>query len=216
MRKNAKVKIKGVTGIRHMPFLDRMDGRRDGRTNQVRDVGDGVSTPRVVQKCRSCDRYTNGLYLSAAASLEALYKDIAVSAEELERMEACPDEGDAGRTVPVFREEALRQAAARKSMKEARERRIRELQIRLAGLGQECRNIDESLHHSVDRARAVLRAHVEAYWSGVLRGAADGRLPVSPVMTDEELSGEPVYAGHRKRIEELLESVPEGRGKESE
>ena len=76
--KERSIHIKGVTGIRHIPFIDRWEGKRDAVNNQLCKTEDGVSTPRIVSKCRSCDSYTNALYIEAVEKLKILYTEIAI------------------------------------------------------------------------------------------------------------------------------------------
>ena len=63
------IKIKGVTGIRYLSFFDRADGRRDASDNQICKAEGGLTTPRILQKCRCCDEYMNELYLKAKKEL---------------------------------------------------------------------------------------------------------------------------------------------------
>ncbi len=208
MKDIRKIRIKKVTGFRYLSMFDQMDGKRDYKGNQVCDVDGGLTTPRIVQKCRSCDQYTNELYLNAVAELESIYTEIAVGVEELRYFD--PE------TVPEinrntdFGEESKRQNAAHVASRRAKIQRRRELFIRLAELRQKCRIIDEVLRHNIDRAHSVLRVHVENYWSGVLKKATGEQLPVSPIMTDENLSGKPAYIEHQQNIENLLMEVLEG------
>ena len=203
-----KVKIKWVTGIRYLSIFDRMDGKRDYRRNQLCEVDDGVTTPRVVQKCRSCDQYSNEIYLEAVKELENLYTDIAVGVEEL--LYQAPEEQNNNVKDSGLSEESLRQAASRRARASAKAQRRKDLVLHLAELRQRCLNVDETLRHNLDRAKSTLRAHVESYWSGVLQGAAGERLPVSPVMVEESLSGKPVYLEHQMKIAELLNGIFEG------
>ena len=203
-----EVKIKWVTGIRYLSVFDRMDGKRDYRRNQLCEVDGGVTTPRVVQKCRSCDQYSNEIYLEAVKELESLYTDIAVSVEEF--FYQAPEEPNNTDKGSGLSEEELRQAASRKARLSAKTQRRKDLILHLAELQQRCRNIDETLSHNLDRAKSALRAHVESYWSGVLQGAVGERLPVSPIMVEESLSGKPVYLEHQMKITELLNGIFDG------
>ena len=205
------IKIKNVTGLRHMNMLDKLDGKTDVKRGQVRAFETGISTPRIVQMCRSCDQFSNELYLMAMKELKELYTEISICVEELKLLG--PDKGikeskaetEADATADKMRAEA--RAAARKQ--EKRERR-KSLILRLAELRQNCENIDETLRHNLDRTSAVLRSHVEAYWAGVLWGAADSNYPVMPTLIEESISGKPVYEEHYMKVTQLLESVFNG------
>ena len=207
MEEIKRIKIKGVTGIRYLGMLDRLDGRRDQKCNQVQKVEGGVTTPRLVQKCRCSDEYTNEIYLAAIRELDGIYTDIAVSIEELRRCNPETDARDIAPATDNATEEGKRQAAARRAKRKAKEHRIEELSLHLAELRQKCHNIDEVLQHNMDRAKSVLHSHVENYWAGVLQEASAEAIPVFPVLPEESLSGKDVYIEHRGRIMKLLDDM---------
>lgn len=205
MKEITNIKIKGVTGIRHISMFDRMDGKHDAKNNQICKVDEGLTTPRIIRKCRSCDQFTNQLYIMAVEELKTLYTDIAVSIKELSLMTDEQETAPAVTGMNPATEEGMRQAAARAAKAKAYENRKTGLMIHLAELEQNCRNIDETLKHNLDRAGSTLREHVESYWSGVLQGAAGEILPVSPALIEENLSGKAEYAEQYERVMELLE-----------
>ena len=211
MKRIRRIRIKNVTGLRHISFLDRLDGKADCRNGQVCEVEDGLATPRIVQKCRSRDKYCNEIYIKAAEELKKLYSDIAVSIEELKYLSGDINSEDAANSENKGRgEEEQRRQAALLAKRRANAERHRVLTIHLAELRQDCYNIDEILRHNIDRAEAALRSHVECYWSGVLKGVSDMKFPVMPVLVEEALSGKTIYEDHFSRIMVLLEKGNDG------
>lgn len=211
MKKIRWIRIKNVTGLRHINILDRWDGKMDFRNGQVCEVAEGLVTPRTVQKCRSRDKYLNEIYIKAAKELKRLYSDIAVSVEELKYI-TVENESEAALTSEnkEFSEEGQRKQAALKAKHAANAEKHQKLTIHLAELRQDCFNIDETLRYNIDRAESSLRAHVESYWAGVLKGALEEKYPVMPVLVEEALSGKTIYEDHFARIMHLLEEVNDG------
>ena len=211
MKEIDKVKIKGITGVRYLSLFDKFDGRRDAGNNQICTIDEGVTTPRLIQKCRSCDQYTNKIYIDATEELKLLYTEIAVCVEELKCL--AKKQGDAGEKAgkgkTVKNEENQRMVAREQAEKDRAVRRGEELMVRLAKLKQDCHNIDEVLRHNLDRAQSTLMEHAQNYWSGVMQGASGKNLPACPSMTDESLSGKEIYLEHRARVMKLLEEISE-------
>lgn len=198
MREITDMHIKGITGLRYMYFLDRFDGKNDARNNQICKMDDGVTTPRIIQKCRSCDRYTNELYITAIEELKALYIDIAVCIKQLE--ETKDRRNDITNHSDSSSEEALRRVANNENKRSA-------LVVHLAELKQNCSNVDETLKHNLDRARAILHEHTVVYWSGLLQGASGEKLPATPKYTEENISGKAEYTEQYTRVMSMFESV---------
>ena len=208
MKEIEKVKIKGVTGIRYIALLDRLDGKNDARNNQVCKTDQGITTPRIIQKCRSCDRYTNEMYIGAVNELRSLYTEIAVCIKELLIMNENPEEDAEANTGPSqTTEEGKRRADARIAEAKAKENRKKALMLRLAELKQNCHNIDETLKHNLDRAKSTLFEHVETYWSGVLQSESGISLPVMPSYSEENISGKAEYSEQYARIMEMFGDI---------
>ena len=211
MKRIRWIRIKNVTGLRHISILDRLDGKKDCQDGQVCEVEDGLATPRIVQKCRSRDKYCNEIYIKAASELKNLYSDIAVSTEELKCLDGeMNSENISPSENKEFGEEEQRRLAILNAKRTEMTERHRVLTIHLAELKQSCFNINEILRHNIDRAESSLRAHVECYWSGVLKSASEMKYPVMPVLVEEELSGKTIYEDHFSRILHLFETIYDG------
>ena len=92
--------------------------------------------------------------------------------------------------------------------------RMREktLVLHLAAIKSEIEMINLALKHHIQRAENTARAHIYAYWGGVLRAAGEGgeqNLPANPIEFSNEISGKFVYEEHYKtmidRINDALE-----------
>lgn len=205
MKEVKKAKIKGVTGIRHIALFDRLDGKNDAGNNQLCETDRGITTPRILQKCRSCDRYTNEMYIDAVEELRSLYTEIAVCMQELAMMNGKFERNIGSEIGPGPKsEEGMRRADAGIAAAKAHENRRKALILRLAELRQNCRNIDETLKHNLDRAKSTLFEHVETYWSGVLQCGSGSNLPVMPAFSEEDVSGKAEYSEQYSHIMKMF------------
>ena len=185
-----KVKISGICGFGHWPFMERFKGQIDAKRNQICTTEDGTpTTPWVLRKSWCCDKYINQAFLAAAKRLTWSIREVYMSVQELQELDAVelPEEHS------ILAEQDLRLAATRKSQIIKNEADKNQLRLRLAEIEAKIEATDAMLAHQIEQAEAILHSHVLSYWGGLLSISSTGELPAFPTIRHNEPAGRATY-----------------------
>ncbi len=196
------VKIPGVTGITHCRALERFRGQRDFKTNQLCQTQHGCTTPRIQQSYDCLNAHINARYLEALGQLQPLYQEVFASLKELQLLDLPAAAVPAG-----MGEESLRQAAARQEALRQGAKRRNEILLRMAQVRVDIAVIDEQLIHCLEKAAAIQKAKVSAYWEGILKQAKDSKLPPFPGIPPRQLPGEEAYRQLKQNVDQCMDNI---------
>ncbi len=184
-----------LPGISQPRLLDKLAGRHDAATGQLRPVGEGqgVSTPWILRKTEHLLAYAGKHCLALLDRDAPLYQKIARDLTELDQLRGA---------VPGDARSA--HAGAGRQL---------QLALDLSRAQAVLRTHDEALAYRLETARKKYRAHVAAYWSGIL--VRSKTAPLEPGL-DPELRS-PAYESYRTQWKQVMARLDEAlAGKEEE
>lgn len=182
MKDNATKSVGFLPGITQPRLVDKLMGRYDAGTGQLRPVvGEaGYSTPWILRKTEHLLAYTGNTCLLLLRQDAPLYEMIARNLTELDQIRSS-SAGDA-RTVA------------------ANTNRMSALMLDLSKARATLLAHDEALVYRLETAEKKFRAHVAAYWSGVL--ARNKAAPLEPCLATSLLS--PAFKTYREQWKQVM------------
>jgi len=191
-----------MTGILHPLWMERLKGRCDGKS-QVRQVGEGYSTPYIERTYNCFYSAANKTYRQMVDNLEPTFKETAHDLQELIslwKQEEVTDEQTSG-------EERMRTSAARAARRQACQQREQELVARLKELKTVFETAGERMEHWCCQMNATVRMRLSCYWGGVLKSSGDKTLPPFPISEEKEIPGQKSF---QQRVSKALNQIVEG------
>lgn len=192
-----KLNKKPHPGVSRFMFMDRRRGEKDYKNSQLCIDGTRYSTPWIMERFRSLAEYEHKIYGQVDKALESIAHTIGSEYQELKSL------------TPQKRWDDLdKENQARVSVRAAAmEERKTAIMIQLSEMQMDLETIDVALKHHIQRAESIVMQHVSAYWSGILKAAADNTMPSVPEVEIPEIPGKAVYEMHMNKIRELLNKV---------
>ena len=165
-----------------------------------------MTTPWIDRQYRNLIAYQCKIYTHVTKNLSPAAQEVAKICEEFYVLNSYDEQSS------TDSENQLRNEAVRNEHKEC----CRRILIRLAQFRMEIENVNTILRHHLYRAEYMTRAHVSAYWSGVLQMNDSGALPSMPLFDVTDAAGEQEYEGYLNSIRRNFAEILENEGGEAD
>ena len=190
-----KPKIRGINTIGHLPFMERIKGSKDSKSNQLSESESGYTTPYINNMCEIKKSYRDFIFCLVTTRIGEISESIEKNGVELTTLKSRVSEPE-----NVVGERAERHARANNAERASRLKRIEQLESELSSQRAFIEKLDRAVKHHIETADDILRYHIETYWSGFIKKSRDVKIRRSPIINERVSENALEYEAYISRL----------------